>query len=100
MGIPYLLKRLQHYAKPTVLGCTTPDCKTHTLTTKAKDPRIVIDGPCLAYFVYYRLLAQKSTKLGPLDCQPTYKELGAAVIAFLELLERCKLRMYAMFSCC
>ena len=90
MGIPYLLKRLQHYAKPTILGCATPDCESHTLT---KIANIVIDGPCLAYFVYNRLLAHKSTKLGPLDSQPTYRELGAAVIAFLEQLERCKLRM-------
>ena len=93
MGIPYLRRRLQPYSESRCLGRNSIDCERHKLNTRAQNPNVIVDGPCLAYFVYYRLIAHKSISLGPIDAQPSYEELGRGVIALLNQLESSGLRI-------
>ena len=91
MGIPLLRKRFEQYSQWTVLGCSTPNCQQHSKQARARTNRVIIDGPCLAYFIYRRLVSHKPGELGPIDGQPSYGELGDAVVAFLAALEECRM---------
>ncbi|KAL9128345.1 MAG: hypothetical protein Q9217_002949 [Psora testacea] len=97
MGVPLLLKRFQHYSTRSTLGCTQPGCQEHDLSdlnsTTKREKKVIIDGPCLAFFIYNRLLAHKPGELGPVDCQPSYEEIGKGVLAFLRQLEACGLQI-------
>lgn len=90
MGIPRLTSLLQPYFVPTTIGCSNTDCRSHT---QQSNP-VVIDGPGLAFVVYYRLLACKPTSLSPIDAQPSYDEIGKAILVFLDGLTHCGLTMY------
>lgn len=85
MGIPRLTSHVQPYLTPTILGCSDHDCPLHNPHSRP----LVIDGPALVYAVYYRLLACKPERLNALDAQPSYREIGDAVVRFLEEVERC-----------
>ena len=97
MGIPYLLKRLQSYSVSRYLGCDSIDCECHKLNTTVKDPKIIVDGPCLSYFVYHRLLAHKPAILGPIDAQPSYNDIGRGVIALLNRLQSVGLQISKIY---
>lgn len=90
MGIPHLLRHLAPYAETIVLGCKAKSCEEHPTAEK-----IVIDGPSLAYYIYYRILAHRPADLCPVDAIPSYDELGKAVLTFLEELQCCGAIMYA-----
>ena len=90
MGIPRLRGLLEPYFQPSTLGCNNQECKDHNASSKL----VVIDGPGLAYVIYYRLLAWKSPHLNAIDAQPTYEEICVAVLVFLEVLTSCGLKMY------
>lgn len=90
MGIPRLRRHLEPFAESIVLGCTTTNCKEHS--TKQV---IIIDGPSLAYHIYYRVFAHKPAYLGSIDAIPSYTELGEAFLIFLDELIRCGIKVYA-----
>ena len=93
MGIPHLAQLLQPYAVSTVLGCKTPACKKHKLQQGILEREIIIDGPGLAYHVYYKILAHKPRTLNAVDAIPSYSEIGNATITFLDELVSYGLRM-------
>lgn len=97
MGIPRLTSHIQPYLIPTVLGCSTPDCKNHPNFQKAPE-KLIIDGPGLAYYLYYRLLAHKPYSLDGLDAVPSYDELGRAILIFLDELQDHHVIMYDLES--
>lgn len=96
MGIPRLTSHLQPYATLTNLGCNTPECSHHH--RKHKEHNIFIDGPGLAYHVYYRALSQSPTVSNAYDAAPSYSEIGQATIAFLHELESYGLLVYAFIE--
>lgn len=95
MGIPRLKKLVQPYAKSTVLGCKTPGCEEHPDSNQ-----VIIDGPSLAYHIYYRLLAHKDSDLCPMDAVPSYKDIGTGILIFLDELQRHRVLMYYANSQC
>ena len=48
--------------------------------------KVIVDGPGLAYHIYYRLLARDSISTA-IDAVPTYHEIGLAFRAFLDALQ-------------
>ncbi|TGO55681.1 hypothetical protein BCON_0088g00120 [Botryotinia convoluta] len=72
MGIPHLITFLRPYATLDSL--------------KGKD--IVIDGPGLAYHIYHICLGTKKSAGNYFEANPSYKELGDTVLAWLDGLER------------
>ena len=79
MGIQGLTVKLQPYATPATLGSYNENESQDT-------SRVIIDGPSLAYYVYYRLLACKHASLNAFDAAPSYKELGQGALVFLDTL--------------
>lgn len=79
MGIPGLTVKLQPYAVPATLGTYHGDATQDT-------SRVIIDGPSLAYHIYYRLLAYKSASLNALDAAPSCKEVGRGALIFVDAL--------------
>ena len=55
---------------------------------------LVFDGPCLAYFIYSRLLSQQSVYLREIDGPPSYAMINEAILGFLGQLEKCGLKMW------
>lgn len=96
MGIPRLTSHLQPYATSTILGCNIPDCSHHRQNQKER--KIFIDGPGLAYHVYYRVLSHRPTVLNAYDAAPSYAEIGQATIALLGELDLYGLLMYAIIQ--
>ena len=73
MGIPRLITYLEPYATSAELrGC-----------------RVIVDGPGLAYHIFYRLVASKSSADNAILHAPSYRELGESAICFLDELQRC-----------
>ncbi|TGO89711.1 hypothetical protein BPOR_0097g00150 [Botrytis porri] len=72
MGIPHLITFLRPYATLDSL--------------KGKD--IVIDGPGLAYHIYHICLGTKKSAGNYFEANPSYRELGDTVLAWLDGLER------------
>ena len=56
----------------------------------------MIDGPGLAYHIYYRLLAHKNPILNVYDAIPSYAEIDRGTVAFLDELHNYGLTMYAL----
>ena len=94
MGIPHLAQLLQPYAVSTILGCKSEQCKSHRADSAGSARIIIIDGPALAYHVYYNVLKEKSSLLNAFDAIPTYTETGIAFLTYLEELESYGLVMY------
>jgi hypothetical protein len=70
MGIPHLTTFLHPYAESTALD--------------GEDA--VVDGPALAYHVYYSCLSRRPTARNPFEAAPSYKEIGVAIIEWLDRL--------------
>ncbi len=98
MGIPRLTSHIQPYLIPTVLGCSTSNSKSHPNSQNGPE-KLIIDGPGLAYYLYYRLLAHKPDSLNSLDAVPSYDELGKATLIFLDELQAHHVTMYDPESC-
>ncbi|KAL8758965.1 MAG: hypothetical protein Q9184_003770 [Pyrenodesmia sp. 2 TL-2023] len=86
MGIPRLAGHLQPYAVTSTLGSEAVDFSDHVFDTSTSPSQIIIDGPGLAYQIYHRLLAHRAISLKGLDAIPSYSEIGAALIAYLDCL--------------
>ena len=93
MGIPGLTAKLQPYATSSTLGCGAPEC-IHHKNDGHDETRVIIDGPSLAYHIYYRLLACKAPSLNALDAAPSYEELGRGTLVFLDALREHNVVMY------
>ena len=94
MGIPHLSQFLEPFAVNRLLGCKTSGCEEHR--HKFDNPRhLVIDGPGLAYHIYYKIQGHKDGSLNAIDALPTYTEIGHVFLAFLRELEEYGLTMYA-----
>ena len=98
MGIPRLTSHIQPYLTPTVLGCSTPDCEEHC-TPQRKPVSLIIDGPGLAYYLYYGLLAHKSYHFSGLDDLPSYDELGRATVVLLDEMQKHRIEVYDYGRC-
>ncbi|APA15918.1 hypothetical protein sscle_15g106880 [Sclerotinia sclerotiorum 1980 UF-70] len=72
MGIPHLITFLRPYATLSSLN----------------DKHIVIDGPGLAYHIYHICLSARKSAGNYFEANPSYKELGETVLAWLDGLER------------
>jgi len=81
MGIPHLMQNLQTYGEK-VLFQQQDGTKLSAPTTN-----IIIDGPALAYHIYYICLSRRGGARNALDAIPSYKELAYAIIAWLDQLE-------------
>ena len=77
MGIPGLRVNLQPYAEPVYLG------NGHGVGDQDVIRRIVIDGPGLVYYIYYRLLAWQHRGNSSLQAQPSCRDILAGVCLFL-----------------
>ena len=94
MGISHLLPFLEPFAVNRLLGCKSSGCEEHRY--KFDNPRcLVIDGPGLAYHVYYKIQGHKDGSLNAIDALPTYTEIGDVFLAYLRELEEYGLTMYA-----
>lgn len=71
MGIPHLITYLRPYGVVGALdGCN-----------------VVIDGPGLAYHIYHFCLTLRPLARNRLQAAPSYKEVGEAVIVWLDHLQ-------------
>lgn len=95
MGIPRLAGHFQPYAVTSTLGSGAVDSSDHANDTSTSPSQIIIDGPSLAYQVYHRLLAHHATSLKGLDAIPSYSQIGAAALAYLDCLEAHGCHMYS-----
>ncbi|KAL8912308.1 MAG: hypothetical protein Q9171_002680 [Xanthocarpia ochracea] len=86
MGIPRFVGHLQQYSVNTSLGHKSGQSDGKSDRDKAYPTKVVIDGPGLAYHIYYRL-AHISNAPSPVEAIPSYGQIGQAVIAFLSELE-------------
>ena len=94
MGIRSLRKHLRPYGEPTILSDSSTDITGDRLSRRD----VVIDGPCLAHFIYRKLLALQqrdnpARNERSFDTVPSYAAINAATLAFLDKLERRGLRM-------
>jgi len=83
MGIPHLTHSLSPYGDKVVLPQNPAD-----------NQNAIIDGPSLAYHVFYVCIARRAGARNALDAAPTYQELGQAAVDWLEQIETYGLKMY------
>lgn len=87
MGIPRLAGHLQPYSVNVTLGHKTNGGNGDVQDDPTEPSKLIIDGPGLAYYIYYRLLANRSGFLNAFDAAPSYREIGTAFVGFLGQLE-------------
>lgn len=71
MGIPHLAANLRPFATPV-------DLAGHSA---------VIDGPGLAYHIWYVCLASNGEARNPFEAMPSYRFLGETVIRWLDAVQ-------------
>lgn len=71
MGIPHLTTFLRPYAGSGTLA----------------GRNAVIDGPGLAYHIYYLCLSRRPSARSPFEAVPTYEEIGKASLEWLNALQ-------------
>jgi hypothetical protein len=81
MGIPHLTAYLRPYATPVTWQ------RRGSTSDAALPEELIIDGPALAYHIYYQCLALRSGAGNALEAFPTYAELEIAVVLWLENIE-------------
>lgn len=82
MGIPRLTALLHPYAAKTEWK------RQNTPSAQDSGSKLVIDGPALAYFIYYQCLTSKSSATNALEAMPSYARLAEAVVEWLNEIER------------
>ena len=90
MGIRQLTAHLSPFGERIMLGYSNAPTKARVEETRecVERIRVVVDGPALAYHVYYKLLAWRPVSLPALlAAQPSYDEIGTAISAYLEKVE-------------
>ncbi|KAL8725248.1 MAG: hypothetical protein Q9166_007487 [cf. Caloplaca sp. 2 TL-2023] len=91
MGIPRLAGHLQPFSVSTTIGHKSDHIEDSSQI--ANNTSLIIDGPGLAYHLYYRL-AHRSGTQSVFDAVPSYGEIAQAVLAFLSELEAHNVQMY------
>ncbi|KAI5197836.1 hypothetical protein E4T38_07806 [Aureobasidium subglaciale] len=87
MGIPHLTHSLSPYGDKVVL-----------LQNPAKHENAIIDGPSLAYHVFYVCIARRTSARNALEAAPTYQELGQAAVDWLEQIEQYGLKILQSYA--
>ncbi|KAL8731904.1 MAG: hypothetical protein Q9181_004140 [Wetmoreana brouardii] len=87
MGIPRLAGHLRPYSINLTLGQKSHSDNTSSDNRSPCSSSIVIDGPGLAYHIYYRLLSNRSGPVSTFAAAPSYQEIGIGVTAYLAELE-------------
>ena len=95
MGIPRFVGHLQQYSVNATLGHKSTQSDGNNDRDNAYPTKIIIDGPGLAYHIYYRL-AHISNALSAFEAIPSYGQIGQAVIAFLSELEAYQVQMFGI----
>ena len=84
MGLPHLMHHLQTYGERVIFHKPVeggrPDGDTPT--------QAVIDGPALAYHVYYICLSKRGGARNALEAIPSYHELGRVAVSWLDQIEQ------------
>lgn len=90
MGIPRLTQHLSPYATKVVFQHqdASHDGEQRMAT------RVVIDGPALAYHVYYVCLSRHGKARNALEAIPSYHDIGSATVRWLEQFEEYGFSMY------
>lgn len=81
MGVPHLAADL------------LTDAESIEFTKGDNTSKVIVDGPGLAYHIYYKCLPLRPTARNALEASPSYQELGHAAITWLTHLETCGLAM-------
>lgn len=82
MGIQGLTARLTAYGKP-VTWLKRKDASD----TSEKSDSLIIDGPALAYHVYYQCLASNTSARNAFEALPLYQDISDTLVCFLGELE-------------
>lgn len=85
MGIPHLTHSLQPYGEKVVLP-----------QNPVNQENAIIDGPSLAYHVFYVCIARRGAARNAFEAAPTYRELGEAAVLWLEQVQQYGLNMYVL----
>ncbi|KAL8862381.1 MAG: hypothetical protein Q9178_001390 [Gyalolechia marmorata] len=93
MGIPRFVGHLQQYSVNATIGHKSTQSDGKSDRDNAYPTKVVIDGPGLAYHIYYRL-GHISNPLSVVEAIPSYGQIGQAVIAFLSELEAYHVQMF------
>ena len=67
------------------------------LSTNQGPERLIIDGPGLAYHVYYKALARRIHCRNALDAIPSYEEVTAIAIEWLETIQKYTFKLDAIY---
>jgi len=81
MGIPRLTALLHPYA-------TQVEWKRQQgISSRTTPPKLIIDGPALAYFIYHQCLSSAAHAANALEAVPSYAQLAESVVAWLSEIE-------------
>ncbi|KAI4722750.1 hypothetical protein E4T48_00911 [Aureobasidium sp. EXF-10727] len=86
MGIPHLTHSLSPFGDKVVLPQHPADHEN-----------AIIDGPSLAYHIFYVCLSRRTNARNAFEATPTYQELGQAAVNFLEQIEQYGLKIKSVF---
>lgn len=92
MGIPHLLHHLQPYATKVFL--TPSDHGNQQEPPESTSRHAIIDGPALAYHVYYICVNKREGARNAFEVIPSYRELGSATLAWLDQIQQYDVKMY------
>lgn len=84
MGIPRLTQHLEPHATKVLLSHQSQD----GYDDKAAKRQFIIDGPALAYHIYYVCMSRRVNANNAFDAIPFYRELGDTVVSWLRQLEQ------------
>lgn len=82
MGIPRLTALLHPYATP--IEWLRPG---GVVVFKKPPPKLIIDGPALAYFIYYQCLSSETSTGSAREVMSSYERLSKTVIEWLNDIE-------------
>ena len=93
MGIRNLIPQLTPFA-------TTVLCDgSGQQSDRAPCSKVIIDGPALAHFLYFQRLAPFHQRSDALVLALSHQTIGLAIIAWLESLQDCGLKMCLTIYC-
>ena len=90
MGIPGLVTHLRPYATPEI---TDNGISMLPRGGQYWSRRVIVDGPALAYYVYYKDLEGSAAVAGP-PAVNLNLHLGSAVLTWLDRCQAAGLKMY------
>lgn len=86
MGIPRLTGHMQPHGTKIVFPqqAASSDQAEHA----------IIDGPSLAYHCFYACQSRRGNARNALEATPSYRELGEAVLSWLQQIEQYGFKVY------